>query len=429
MNFTSVEKIAAAVLYEGYILYPYRSTAIKNRQRWNFGTLYPRIYAEAQCPQEPFRLVSECLLVPGANPSLDIKISFLQLLPQRRTSSDLADPSLDWDEAIERTSDHCDLSLIRLLAAPLSLRVNPAPDLAANLSIQAHGLTSGACRLHLELQNISPLSSGTEARRDEALPQSFVSAHLLLGLTGGDFISLLEPPSLYAADANACTNTGVFPVLAGDEPDRSILLLSPIILYDYPKTSPESAGDYFDGTEMDEMLALRVLTLTDAEKNEMRNGDPRARQILERTEALTGEEMLKVHGIVRPDARNPRRRPMNPDMPDGLVTDWNPFAEEKVPPESVLVFGVNLRVGDRIRISPRKSADIMDLALTGKLAIIEAIEQDFEGQIQFAVVFDDDPGREFGMMRQPGHRFFFGTEEVEPYIGNGRDALIEDASA
>jgi len=120
---------------------------------------------------------------------------------------------------------------------------------------------------------------------------------------------------------------------------------------------------------------------------------------------------------------------MNPDMPDGLVTDWNPFAEEKVPPESVVVFGVNLRVGDRIRIWPRKSADIMDLALTGKLAIIEAIEQDFEDQIQFAVVLDDDPGREFGIMRQPGHRFFFGTEEVEPNIGNGHDALIEDASA
>jgi hypothetical protein len=300
MNFNSVEKIAAALLYEGYILYPYRSTAIKNRQRWNFGTLYPRIYAEAQRPQESFRLISECLLVTDDNASLDIKVSFLQLLPQPRTSSNLADPSLDWDEAIERTSDHCDLSLSRLLTAPLSLRITPTPDLAANLSIRAHGLPSGACRLHLELQNISPLSGGAVARRDEALPQSLVSAHLLLGLTGGDFISLLEPPHLYAADAKACTNTGVFPVLAGDEPDRSILLLSPIILYDYPKTSPESAGDFFDGTEMDEMLTLRVLTLTDAEKDEMRNGDPRARHILERTEALTGEEMLKAHGIVRP---------------------------------------------------------------------------------------------------------------------------------
>jgi hypothetical protein len=300
MNFTSVEKIAAAVLYEGYILYPYRPTAIKNRQRWNFGTLYPRIYAEAQRPQEPFRLVSECLLTPGHSASLDIKVSFLQLLPQPRTGSDLADPSLDWDEAIERTSDHCNLSLRSLLTEPLTLHINPTAELAASLTVRAQMLPSGTCKLHLELENVSPLSSGAEARRDEALPQSLVSAHLLLGLTGGEFISLLEPSDLYTADAKACINTGVFPVLAGDEPDRSILLLSPIIMYDYPKTSPESAGDFFDGTEMDEMLTLRVLTLTDDEKQQMRSGDPRARRILERTEALTGEEMLKAHGIVRP---------------------------------------------------------------------------------------------------------------------------------
>jgi hypothetical protein len=300
MNFASVEKIAAAVLYEGYILYPYRATAIKNRQRWNFGTLYPRIYAEAQRPQEPFRLVSECLLVSGDNASLDIKVSFLQLLPLPRVNFNLADPSLDWDEALERTSDHCDLSLSALLASPPTLHIKPTADLAASLTIHAQSLPSGACKLHLELENVSPLSSGAKARREEALPQSLVSAHLLLGITGGEFVSLLEPPDPYTADAKACINTGVFPVLAGDEPDRSILLLSPIILYDYPKTSPESGGDFFDGTEMDEMLTLRVLTLTDAEKDEMRHGDPRARRILERTEALTGEEMLKTHGVVRP---------------------------------------------------------------------------------------------------------------------------------
>jgi hypothetical protein len=300
MNFASVEKIAAAVLYEGYILYPYRATAIKNRQRWNFGTLYPRIYAEVQRPQEPFRLVSECLLVSGDNASLDIKVSFLQLLPQPQTNSNLADPSLDWDEALERTSDHCDLSLSAFLTSPSTLHIRPTADLAASLTIHAQSLPSGACKLHLELENVSPLSSGAKARRDEALPQALVSAHLLLGITGGEFVSLLEPPDHYTADAKACINTGVFPVLAGNEPDRSILLLSPIILYDYPKTSPESAGDFFDGTEMDEMLTLRVLTLTDDEKQQMRTGDPRACRILERTESLTGEEMLKAHGIVRP---------------------------------------------------------------------------------------------------------------------------------
>jgi hypothetical protein len=97
-----------------------------------------------------------------------------------------------------------------------------------------------------------------------------------------------------------------------------------------------------------------------------------------------------------------------------MVGDWNPLEEAKAPPESVRVFGVELRVGDRVRLCPTKKADIMDMALAGKIAVIEAIEQDFEDQVQLAVVVDDDPGREFGMMRQPGHRFFFSPDEVEP---------------
>ena len=174
-----------------------------------------------------------------------------------------------------------------------------APDLQASLTISAETLQDGACRLRLELQNTSTLLSGDEAKRDEALPQSFVSAHVLLGITGGKFISLLDPPEIYRESVAACCNVGVFPVLAGEEPDRTMMLCSPIILYDYPKIAPESAGDFFDGTEMDEMLTLRVLTLTDAEKQEIRDGDPRARLILERTEAMTAETMLKAHGVIR----------------------------------------------------------------------------------------------------------------------------------
>jgi hypothetical protein len=97
-----------------------------------------------------------------------------------------------------------------------------------------------------------------------------------------------------------------------------------------------------------------------------------------------------------------------------MIGDWNPLEEAKAPPESVRIFGVELRVGDRVRLCPTKKADIMDMALAGKIAVIEAIEQDFEDQVQLAVVVDDDPGREFGMMRQPGHRFFFSPDEVEP---------------
>ena len=293
MNFDGAEKIAAAILYEGYILYPYRPTAIKNRQRWNFGTLYPRVYAQAQRPEEPYRLVAECLVAADAEATLDVRLRFLQLVRQPDA------PALAWDEAVERTSEHTNLLLTDLIASPLSLTLPMDGDLLIDLSIAVHMLQNGAARLRLEVQHASHLLNGAGATRDEALPLSFVSAHLLLGVAHGQFVSLLDPGETYRESAAACSNQGVFPVLAGEEPERSIMLCSPIILYDYPRIAPESEGDFFDGTEMDEMLTLRVLTLTDAEKQEMLNGDPRARRILERTEALTSDAMLKAHGVIR----------------------------------------------------------------------------------------------------------------------------------
>jgi hypothetical protein len=293
MNFEAVEKIAAAVLYEGYILYPYRPTAIKNRQRWNFGTLYPRVYAQAQRPEEPYRLVAECLATAEAQATLDVRLRFLQMIRQPHT------PSLAWDEAVERTSEHTGLSIAELTASPLSLTLQMEADLQVDLTISVQPLANSAYKLRLEVQNRSRLPSGPETNRDQALPFSLVSAHLLLGIAQGQFVSLLDPAEAYRESAATCSNQGVFPVLAGEEPDRSIVFCSPIILYDYPKIAPESAGDFFDGTEMDEMLTLRVLTLTDAEKLEMQNGDPRARRILERTEALTSDAMLKAHGVIR----------------------------------------------------------------------------------------------------------------------------------
>jgi hydrogenase maturation protease len=85
----------------------------------------------------------------------------------------------------------------------------------------------------------------------------------------------------------------------GEEGERDAMLSSPIILYDYPQIAPESPGNLFDGTEIDEILALRILTLTDDEKREMQHADARSRQILERTEALPAEHFMKLHGVLR----------------------------------------------------------------------------------------------------------------------------------
>ena len=327
MNFAKVEKIAAAILYEGYILYPYRPSAIKNRQRWNFGTLYPRAYAEARRPQEPYRFVAECLVEECTEETeLDIRIQFLQLMQKRgeasgREASGSSDdrmhgprePSLEWDEAVEWGSDVTGLRLEDRAGHPLmvdlQLRTFAPPEAAgvgetsagieACLGVGVERLSTGLLKVRLELQNQTQLANGARATREEALPHAFVSAHALLGVRNGRFVSLLDPPESYREAVAGCGNTGVFPVLAGDETERTMMFCSPIILYDYPKIAPESEGDFFDGTEMDEMLTLRVLTLTEAEKQEVREGDARARRILERTESLTAESMMKAHGAIR----------------------------------------------------------------------------------------------------------------------------------
>jgi hypothetical protein len=146
------------------------------------------------------------------------------------------------------------------------------------------------------------------------------------------------------------------------------------------------------------MLTLRVLAMTDDEKREMRGVDAFARKILERTESLGNGERLDLHGTLR------EVRP---------VREADPFAKSD-PRESVCVSGVLLKAGDRVRIRPKRSADAIDMLISGKIGIIEAIEEDAENQIHLALVIEDDPGREFGMMRQPGHRFFYSPEEIEP---------------
>jgi hypothetical protein len=121
----------------------------------------------------------------------------------------------------------------------------------------------------------------------------------LLGAHGGEFISLLDPPAAYRAAAEECRNSRLWPVLVGGEEEKDLMLASPIILYDYPQIAPESAGDLFDGTEIDEILTLRILTMTDEEKREMRETDERGRELLERSESLPPEHLMRMHGVLR----------------------------------------------------------------------------------------------------------------------------------
>ena len=166
--------------------------------------------------------------------------------------------------------------------------------------MRARAVGDGAFVVSVRLANVSAWTAADGGTRENVLPLSLVSAHTILRVRGGEFVSLLEPPEALRVQAAECRNEGVWPVLVGEEGSRDTMLSSPIIVYDYPRIAPESAGDLFDATEIDEILSLRIMTLTDEEKAEIRRSDERARLLLERTESLAAEQMMKLHGTMRP---------------------------------------------------------------------------------------------------------------------------------
>ncbi|MGI8643978.1 MAG: hypothetical protein ACR2LS_07660, partial [Thermomicrobiales bacterium] len=276
--------------------------------------------------------------------------------------------------------------------------------LEGTVEIGAEPVSDGHFKLTVTVENTTPWPGGT---RDQALRRTLVSAHTILWVQGGEFVSLTDPPDDLAALTATCHNVKTWPVLAGDEGERATMLSSPIILADYPQIAPESPGDLFDGSEIDQLLVLNILTLTDDEKSEMRASDPRAREILDRSESLTQDDFMRLHGAIR-DVRVLR------DQPDQQML----FEElERPAPDHVDVRGVTVTKGSRVLLHPRPGGDIMDIALAGKVAIIEQIDQDYEDRVHLAVTIEDDPGRGLGADRVLGHRFYFSIDEVEPIDG------------
>lgn len=294
MNVKLVEDIAAAVLYEGYILYPYRASAIKNKQRWTFGVVYPRAYAEQQSGADAWSMQTECLVRASSEAVPTVRVRFLHLIA--RTLDGQA-----WQAAMEREINLNGLKLAELTACAELQRVAFSPEenqqpIEAVVETGAELLEDGLYKIRVNIFNTT-LFDGSS--REQALMQSLVSAHTILGIDDGEFISLLDPPEEVRDLAVACRNSGTWPVLAGEEGEHNAMLSSPIILYDYPKIAPESPGALFDGTEIDEILTLRIMTLTDEEKAQMANVDERAREILERTESMPVEQFMKMHGVLR----------------------------------------------------------------------------------------------------------------------------------
>lgn len=282
MRLDHVEKIANAMLYEGYMLYPYRPSSVKNRQRFNFGVLHPGGY-------DVSRMRTECIVLGDSSTTVDVKMRCLQLAERD-----------NWQEGHER-----EVTVAGFTLGQVSTHLRPflfdggaeGEQIRGELELQSAQLSAGVYKFAVETRNC--VSSNADWTRDQALLRSLISVHTILYVSGGQFVSLLDPPETMRQAASACGNVGTWPVLVGEEGQTDTLLSAPIILYDYPQIAPESPGDLFDGTEIDEILALRILTMTDAEKAEVRDSDDRARRILERTEMLPPEHFQKLHGALR----------------------------------------------------------------------------------------------------------------------------------
>jgi hypothetical protein len=444
MNFDATRQVADAVLYEGYLLYPYRASAQKNRSRWQFGVLMPAGYVLLD-PSEHAATRSECVL-EGTDPlTVTVLLRFLQA--QRRSvqawQPDRGEfepvhelpgpdgPITAWDEAVE-----CELTFeigadqlpepgVRLdFAVPGGEQTEPVHDAAGALlgrlvrtRVALSGVLSvtveplpgpwGAMRLRLDVENQTPFTADPDmGTRDAALPAALIATHTIVGITGGLFVSMVDPPEWAQAAVTGCVNVGGWPVLAGPAGERDVLLCAPIILYDHPEVAPESPGDMFDSTEIDEILTLRTLALSDEERRAARATDPRAAALLDRTESLDAQTLDRLHGAIRY---------LRTVTGEAAPTNWDPELDLTAEPETeaVLVGGHRLARGSRVVLRPgTRRTDAQDMFLAGRQAVIEAVRFDLEDNPYLAVTLADDPGAD--LQRGHGRFLYFSPDEVEP---------------
>lgn len=441
----SARAVADAVLYEGYLLYPYRASAPKNRVRWQWGVLMPEDVVAAD-PSERSSCRTD-VVVDGRPTSLTVRVRLLQVQArgvERASRAGVFEPvdelvvdgvrHTPWDEACEHELtvpvdlasadtetilevpggreaaeivDRTDRVVGRVVRTRLPLRLGVRVRLARPSSPYPVLLAS------VRLDNRIGGPAGREAGRPDWLHRAAVACHLLLEVEGAGFVSLLDPPEWARGFVDSCVNEGLFPVLGAPAEDRGVVLSSPIILYDHPEVAPESASSFFDSLEIDELLSLRTLTLTPAEKAEARATDPRAADLLDEVEDMPEGLWERLHGTVRYlDAMTA------PPAGDGPPEDppwWDPGVDRQVDPDRdvVRVGGKDVRRGSRVVLRPgARRADAHDLFLAGRTATVAGVFTDVDGAFHLAVTLDEDPGADLQLAH--GRYLYFAPDEVEP---------------
>ncbi len=454
-------RVADAILYEGYLLYPYHQAAQKNQVRFQFGVLMPRGY-DVIDPNEAGSCQTECLVECPDDAQVQVITRFLQL--QRRIAAPVSTGTLSpeagcapdagtvtvdgimhtsFDEAVAR-EQRLTATVAELLDTGADCEFHIAAGAATQELTDSSGVLAGflirqwaaldgtirlraervagpfrALRLQARLENTTTPPPAALRNRDDGLRRALIAAHSLIGVPGGRFLSMTDPPEWAAQEVAACQNTGTWPVLAGPDDCAELVLSSPVILYDHPEVAAESAGDLFDATEIDEILTLRTLALTDAEKRLARATDIRAAELLDRLDDMPPEVLERMHGAIRYLRSGPgagaaaRPVPQVTDRPP--VPWWDPGSDASVTPETdhVLIDGIRVARDSRVLMQPgSRRADAQDLFLTGREAIVEAVLFDVDGQVHLAVTPADDPAAD--LHRSHGRFLYFAPDEVVP---------------
>jgi hypothetical protein len=356
----SVERLLSTLLYEGYALYPYTPGATKNATPTPFGIVYPPAYA-ARGPHTFARARMQLVLEPGE--TVTGTLAFLEESGERRVE-------LEADATVEFAFNEV-RGRVRLATTPLE---------------------EGLVRVAMCVHNTTEVPE--ELDRERALRSSLRSTHLIVRAPGGRFASPVAPGPTAAAAVAACEHVNIFPVLA--TPNDDTVLGATIVLPDHPQIAPESHGDLFDATEIEEALLLHVLALSDAERDAIAEQDPKVREMLARAEAEGPEALKRLHGRITVTDLAPAHRPGPADV-----------AGEP----AIEVGGVTFRRGGKVRLRPGSGAAPQDGVWAGRTATIERIYRDYEDGVHLAVTVDDDPGQE--LMRDIGRYLYFKPAEVE----------------
>jgi hypothetical protein len=376
----ALEELVTTLLWEGYALYPYTPGATKNATPTPFGIVYPPAYA-AGGPTTFDRIRLQGIVEGPAEATLALDVRFLQSTGARH-------------EGVARQ--------VTLRATPLAVleaggagaefafggvrgRVRMAAqrfdERLARVTMCVHNTTE------VDMDPTHPLDRAT------ALGSSLLSTHVLAQVGGARFLSPIDPPEHGAAAVMACAAVNTFPVLAAD--DDSALLGAAIMLPDHPRLAPESRGDLFDGTEIEEALLLHVLALSDGERDEIAEHDPAVRAMVERAVAATPQDIRNLHGRVTVSDLTPPATPAR----DGQAGEVE-----------ATVDGVTYRPGARVRLCA-EGGTAQDHLLAGRTAVVERIYIDYDDAVHLGVTVDDDPGRE--LMRDIGRYLYFKPADVE----------------